>query len=119
MPKPDEKAPPGTVTVQGTPRPGQYAKWINATTLIGVDAGPEAGPPGPLGPEGPIGPQGAQGPPGPQGPQGPIGPQGPEGPQGPPGDSTSTPPADSGRVQLEGEGSGYLLLEEGKRRHDR
>lgn len=103
------KAPPGTLTVQGTPRPGQYAKFINPTTVIGVDPGPEAGPPGPLGPQGPEGPMGPPGPQGPAGPEGPEGPMGPEGPQGPPGSGEPPVPTQTGRVALEG--GGYLLLE--------
>lgn len=99
----EAKAPPGTVTISGSPKPGQWVRWVNATTIEGVDQGPEQGPPGPTGPQGPQGPVGPMGPPGPEGP---TGPEGPMGPQGPPGSSSGV----TDRVALE-DGSGYLLLE--------
>jgi hypothetical protein len=103
----EPKAPPGTITIVGNPRPGQWVQWVTPTSIRGVDVGPEQGPIGPQGPEGP------QGPAGPQGPEGPMGPQGQEGPQGPPGEGV-TP--SGGRLALEG-GNGYLLLEEEIKRH--
>lgn len=106
--EPEKKAPPGTVTVVGTPRPGQWARFIDATTIEGVDAGPQQGPAGPAGPQGAAGPTGPQGPMGPPGPQGPMGPEGPMGPQGPPGESAL--PQERERIRLEDD-SGYLLLE--------
>jgi hypothetical protein len=84
--------PPVYAEIDGTPRDGQVAQFIDDHTIKGIDLvvggggsggdGGEVGPPGPPGPQGDTGAIGEPGPPGPQGDPGAAGATGPAGPTG-------------------------------------